>query len=920
MIEKLSEDKLKALSVTGDTIVEANAGTGKTKLIVEKLISLIETGYRIDEIALITFTEAAAGELKERVKKRIQEETRKGKKQFEEAILYFPSAPISTIHAFCYDILKRFGFRYGYFDIDCELLTEIEAENFLEEAIFEVIEKTDTDSLKRIIRKISTDYISGLNTLVNFIKESIKHRTRYAVFQDNFSAETMFENVKTFFDAITDGNGFQFTEPIIKRYKIERKLADEILAILLKCYQTYEGIKKRHKKAGYNDLLEITYRMLLNSENAREEVAQTFKYIIVDEFQDTDPFQWKILKLLKKTSNPPSLFIVGDPKQSIYRFRSADVSIWNEASQQMKNRCFLTKNFRSGKNLLSFFNEVFDKVYNKTERKLDIELLFHPFEGNLPGGEVISVEFKREEEFIEKALALTLERSKTKKIGVIGRTRSSLAGFEKVLRENGIVFSVIGSNPFSTTGVEETLYLLKWLKDKNDLKSLFFFLSSRFCGLNHHEALSFIKKGTTGDEKKDKSLKELLEKIEEIRNLKDREPHTVLINRVLQHTAFADMLFILDKESYFSILELIKEIARFEAENAVPFDRMVEFVEELKNSKDSGSTITSEEKNGYFLMTIHGSKGLQFDDVILLPWKRRPSASNFCFTSIGFGIKLFHEKRKEKDEIKKFEASPFFYMLRKVDEYFDYLESKNLVYVSMTRAIERIILGFNPSKRNGKIPYGMNLDFLKELIEKYKIKQIPDKNQKTAEDKISLSTIPEKEIKPIKVIRPSTENIEISRQKESTPETAAPEGMSPTEYGTIVHLLCEAFVNGANREDAISFATAHLTKPPVGLIEKLTAAYDFLNETLSFLQNAKAEIDVKHFENNTFYSGRIDILLETDKGVEVWDVKTGFFKESLFNHYKEQLNFYKKILESAGKKVTSMKLLYIDERKVIKIQ
>ncbi|WP_456397231.1 UvrD-helicase domain-containing protein [Desulfurobacterium sp.] len=912
----LSEDKEKALKTLEDTIVEANAGTGKTRLIVEKVISLIEKGYRIDEVVLITFTEAAAGELKERVKNRIYEEVKKGKEKFQEAILLLPSAPISTIHAFCYEILKRFGFRYGYLDMDCKMLTEIEAENMLEEAIFKVISNTDVNLLRNIIKRISSDYIAGLNTLVNFIKDSIKHRTRYAVFQEDFSADSMFSRVKKLFESIIDEN-FLLTETARQNYEIEKKLIEETLTILLECYKSYEETKKEKKKIGYNDLLELTYKMLTENDNAREEVASLYKYIIVDEFQDTDPLQWKILKLLKQTSNPPTIFIVGDPKQSIYRFRSADVSIWNEASGYMKNQCFLTENFRSGKELLSFFNTIFNNIYNQDEKKLGIELSFLPFKGEIPGGEILSVEFSKEEEFAEKAIALTLERSKNKKIAVIGRSRSSLTIFEKLLRKKGIVFSVIGSNPFLTEGVNEFLYLLKWLKDKDDLKSFFFFLSSRFCGLNHHEALTFIKENTTGDEKKDKELIKLLEKLEIIRQQKDKELHTILLNRILETTGFIEMLSVLDRESYFSILELVKEVANFEIENAVPFDSMVDFIEELKNSKDAGVNITSEDKNGYFLMTIHGSKGLQFNDVILLPWKRNPTNSFFRFTSTGFGIKLFYDKNNKTTPKEEFEASPFFFMLKTVDDYLDYLEAKNLVYVSMTRAIERLIIGINIRESGKRFPYGKNLDRLVPIVEKYKVSDFPDiEIPKKKETKFF--TIPEKEINTIKVVYPSIHETE---KKESSTEikTAAPEGMSPTEYGTVVHLLCEAFVKNATKGEAIRYATSQLISPSSVLIKRLEEIYDFLNKKFPQLKEGQAEIDVKYFTDRTFYSGRIDILLETEKGVEIWDIKTGFFNKPLFEQYKEQLFFYKKILEAAGKKVSGLKLLYIDEKKVIEI-
>ena len=916
-MEKLSEDKANVLKFNKDTIVEANAGTGKTKLIVEKFISYLEKGISVDEIVLITFTEAAAKELKDRVKSRIYEEINRGRKEFEKALLYLPSAQISTIHSFCYELLKRFGIKTGYLDIDCEQITDIEIEELLEEAVYSTIAETDLKFLKNLINKVSSDYVDGLRTVVNFIKTSIKHRTRYAIFRESFSVEKMFKSVEESYKRIV--KEFFLSEKAIKNIEKEKKIAENLVYLLKKSFEKYESLKKERKKIGYNDLLELTYKMVKNEDNIREEIAENFRVIIVDEFQDTDPLQWKIIETLReKTSSPPEIFVVGDPKQSIYRFRSADISIWKEAVRKIKNRFYLTTNYRSGKNLLKVFNKTFDLLYNRVEKPLGVELFFEPFEGVIEGGKVETIIYEtyKEREFAEKALKLTYEDSLKEQVAVIGRKRRDLEKFEEVLREYGVTYSTVGTNPFNTYGIREFLHLLRWLKDREDRKSLFLLLSSRFCGLDHYQTLSFIKEGTTGNQSLDNQVKKFIDTLESIRKRKDKELHSILLSELLELTGYMDILSIIDNESYFSILELIKEVSRFEKENYLSFDRMVEEIEKLMNSREKTVQKSPEKENGYFLMTIHGAKGLQFDTVILLPWGKNPPTGKFLYTSVGFGVKLFHIPSQEKEtEEEKFESSPFFYMLKKVDQYLDNIESKNLVYVAMTRAKNRLITALLQTKKELKFPYGSDNSPV-EIFKNFVVNDFPEIKKEDKKDEM-FEVVAEKEIETIPITYPS------KKEKEekfiNKKGTAAPYGISPKEYGTAIHLLCEAFIKGADREKAVSYATGKFQAVKNVLTPKLNEIFTYLEEELSFLKNAQTEVDVKHFNGKEFLSGRVDIILRKKEEVEIWDIKTGYINENSVEEYKKQLKFYKSIFEDYGLKVKALKLLFIDERKILEV-
>lgn len=916
-MNKLSKDKLEVLKADGNIIVEANAGTGKTKLIEEKFISLITAGFTVDEIVTITFTESAAGELKNRIKTRLYDESKKNK-QFKKALLYLPSAQISTIHSFCYEMLKRFGIRYGYFDIDSELISDAEIEEFLEKAIIKVLEEKEFKLLKNIVNKISTDYTEGIRILINFIKESIKHRTRYSIFKKNFSVEFMFEKVKELY-SLLNKNEVTLNAKAIENLNREKAIALKLLKLLEESFYMYEKLKKEESKIGYNDLLEITVKMLENEENLREEIAESFRVIIIDEFQDTDPLQWKMVEILKeKTSSPTQIFVVGDPKQSIYRFRSADISIWNMAKEKLGSSFSLTTNFRSGKNILEIFNKTFDILYNKAETPLGMELSFEYFSGESEKGEAVSIPFYKREEFAEKAIALTYQDSLNGQIAIIGRTRKNLEIFENILREKGITFHTIGANPYDTYGVKELLNLLHYIREPENLKALFLFLSSRFCGLNHNQALLFIKEKTTGENELDTIVNSLVEKVESVKKDIDNEPHSILISKLLNITGYMDMLSTVDEESYFSILELTKEISQIEQKKYISFDTLIDEIEKITAARDKTPNKVVGRQNGFFLMTIHGSKGLQFDSVILAPWTNFPKNSRFLYTSIGFGVKLFYTPKLEKEtEEEKLENSPFFHMLKKIDSYLDDIEKKNLLYVAMTRAKRKLILGLKKTQKGYTFPY-INNTQLSKLFENFII-DVPVINLKIEEKGEKVHTIISREkTETIPVIYPS--KIE-NGEKKNLPrkKIAAPPGIPPEDYGTAVHFLCEAFINGADKKSAIDFATAKFKEKREILEPRLKEIFDYLEKELNILKGAKTEVEVKHFSENKFFSGRADIVLEYEDGVEIWDIKTGFINGNNIENYKKQLYFYKNILENSGQKVKSLKLFFIDERKILEV-
>jgi ATP-dependent exoDNAse (exonuclease V) beta subunit len=877
-------------------IVEANAGTGKTTLIVDKYVDLLLKGYSPENIVLITFTEAAASEVRDRVKNKIYSLLVKGEDSLQDALIYLPSAPIGTIHSFCFNILKTYGFRYRFFDIDSKLLSDVEVEELLDFAVFNAIGSTNPAMLSEVFKHISVDYIDAFNVVVRFIKETIKHRTRYLPIFKGFDVDLMVNSIFSKFCKLSE---CELSEKGKGNLEKEKLLIKGIVDLLREAFSIYEDEKIKRLRVGYNDLLEKTLEFLRNFDNAKEEIVSDLRFIMVDEFQDTDPIQWEIIKELTRTKTPPGLFLVGDPKQSIYRFRSADISIWKDAKSFVKN-CFpLVKNYRSKKELLSFFNKLFSRVYDG-EKRLGIEVGFNRFlEEGEEGGNVYFIDFETFDEFARKTVPIVIERANKEKVGIIGRTRKDLAVFEKVLRELGVDFSVLSSNPFDTYGVREVMHLLKFIADSENSKEKFFVLTSRFVGLSHSEAINCINREETCPD----GVKEFLSLIDNFRKLKDTQLHSVFINRLLDETGYYDMLYMVDKESYFSLLEFVNEIARFESENFIGFEELIGYLESLISSRDRTLSMKTDFKKGILLTTIHGSKGLEFETVVAIPWRKGGGGRRYLFTNLGIAIRLFSEDKKD------FNDSPLFNALSEINSYLDFQEEKNLLYVCFTRAMDNLILGLRKVKGDLEFPYG-NFDFKAKpsTFDAERVIEVFRDEEKLIPLKYTPSEF-------LRTLYPS------SHQKVTTTEKNPflPEGMDPRDYGNAVHALCEAFIRGGEKEESVAYAVNKLYSPGKDLIRRLKSIYDLLGSNYRFLIGADVEVPFTYLRGKEVIRGRIDLLLKTERGYEIWDIKTGLFNRELFNVYSEQLKLYRDAFEKAGYKISSLKLFYIDENRVIPV-
>ncbi len=332
----------------GFHLLEASAGTGKTFSIEHIYVRLVLESLEVEQILAVTFTRAAARELKTRIRARLEKAlaliqakeptgdylslyfgSEEAIHRLTDALATFDRCQIFTIHGFCYRILKEFAFEA------------------------KVGSLSDPDEGKKNSEKLRQ---AVFDFLENGIEETI------------LCAKQLVPLLKQ----------FKSVEQIIEKLlEIERKETEECKAALH--LNSLEGVFSI-LRAAWNPIAEklfeqeenlnpdeilIRMRRAIESETFADLVHRKYSAVVVDEFQDTDAMQWEIFRRLFLEKPVRALYLVGDPKQSIYRFRKADVYTYLKARDLLgeKNLYYLDTNFRSSKDLIGALNALFSREW-----------------------------------------------------------------------------------------------------------------------------------------------------------------------------------------------------------------------------------------------------------------------------------------------------------------------------------------------------------------------------------------------------------------------------------------------------------------------------------------------------------------------------------------------------------------------------
>ncbi|MBK3332102.1 UvrD-helicase domain-containing protein [Persephonella atlantica] len=951
----------------------ASAGTGKTHSLVYNLIQkVIDEDISLKDVLILTFTEKAAAEIKDRISKEIIKRLSKPgtdnrqKIKLHKQIVFLSSSFTGTFHSVFLRILKKFphisGIDNSYRIIDNlqpflidmfdrfiqrdleqnpeeweEIVNLFEGKPFRLFKIFssmyiqrlklvkEQINNNDLDTIKKEIKTLKKEIEIWIDTLVDRYPEILEypvffhtpiHQLKKQI--ENPSSLKIGDRLikKQLKNASQKEKEYfqKFVKPVLTDgsfLKIERKIVEtgkklSILAkdyngkvILRKFYQFLEFVekfKKEEKLIDFNDILEKT-ASLIENRSIREQLKSSFRYIFVDEFQDTDVVQAEILK--KISSN--NLYIFGDPKQCIYTWRDADLNVYFSFLKEMKfEDRFLQINHRSSKGLVDFFNRLLSSqnflshIDNKFKKSVASNYLSDREEIKL-------FQIKSENICIDKEADLTAylitkitsEGYSFKDITILFYRNKDLQFFREHLLRKGIpVSGTSDNNLFKTREVQTVINIFKVIHNSDDRLSILNVLKSPLLMVEDKEIF----------DRKDSLFSFDYPLINLIKNIISKK-HSLSLEQIIDLIyEKTDILqrFALMKNGKMAVknLEKLRNIAYRLCREGFSLYHFISYVE--TGYEREAETV---EENSVQLLTMHRSKGLQNKVVIIPLISKEPArielrdihvinnrpAINIT-TAVSREIHIYENRLKE--EIRA--------------------ENERLFYVAVTRAKEKLFF-VSSGRKNNKNSFMNILSSVTIPTEEIEHPEEITVKQKIPTDKIlrNIEEIEKLENKGKKVLldRKPEKFVSVSKLMDKSNEHEGKGGETAVYVGILTHSVLENInLNDFCLEEAKAVAQHLSSNIPENIRETvLSQVIKLLNRYQNShidreLKNAK--ILFKEFpfvikENGRFVEGRIDLIYQKKNTIYVMDFKTNRYeteeeKKKILKQYEKQKDYYLK--------------------------
>jgi DNA helicase-2/ATP-dependent DNA helicase PcrA len=595
------EQRLAAETTEGPILILAGAGTGKTRAITFRMANLIARGTPAECILAVTFTNKAAEEMQNRV----------------SDLLLRAGVPtdrpwLSTFHSLCARLLRSEASSAGL------------PPNF---SIFD-----DSDQLSAIKLAINTLNLADDDLQPRVILSQISFAKNHAKTPEMLRSEA-------------------FTADA-------RHTAD--------IYAQYEKILAQSKALDFDDLLLRSARLLHDSALVREKWQRRFQYIHVDEYQDTNRVQYDLLRLL--TGPHQNICVVGDEDQSIYRWRGADVSILLSFSRDFPGAKVirLERNYRSTQSILDAAGAVVKNNPDRLGKTLRAE---QPAGANLRYFEARDAQ--AEAEFVAEELQKLLDDDSDQTCAVEYRTNFQSRAFEEAFRRRGVRYKLVGGFSFyKRAEVQDALAYVRLAVHPDDDIAFLRVLNvpPRGIGKTSVEALrdaarkdssslwtsmeDFVTATTAG--RAVAPLRAFMELVARIQSAQNEKEPADFIRFVLDESGYMAMLKDRNSPEDVARIENLQELTRAVAESTDAGESFSDFLDAAALVSDADSF---EGKPGVTLITLHSTKGLEFDHVFLTGMEE-----NICPHS------------------------------RSVNEEKGVEEERRLVYVGMTRARKTLTL------------------------------------------------------------------------------------------------------------------------------------------------------------------------------------------------------------------------------------
>lgn len=827
-------------------VVSAGAGTGKTYVLVNKYMDLLESfgwqnpdsinGISVLNILALTFTDKAAAEMKERIRSEL--EKREGA-FWEKSRLEFLIAPVQTFHSFCASVLREFPFEAGLepsfnvldqeessriFSLSFQELIHTPAEEEIKDSLIRNLSVVGEYSLEKITRYLyshredAEEFFFQLDSnpdavisrwqeeIQKFREQEVDNLRNNKKFSDmvisllGFAAMDIpaddkamiyLQDVKPFLESLLEtdnpdkfldaassflqeslkgGSKKNWSEDLLKELRETNKTLNELLKkdieyirktefipenpfniltlrFLADLNRTFSRfctiIEKKKSDAGgidFYDLIRYTKKLFrTNHDTVASYYKDRYRYILIDEFQDTDPAQFEIVNTIIGEPSPEvnSLFIVGDPKQSIYLFRDADVTRFRDAQNLITGACNgknipLDVCFRSSPEVVSFVNTLFSRLFHTAEKPWEftydfiqvsnerknhegsVTLILIQKDAEVPECEVISQHIEtlikeqttvyeegiRDEDgnrtFVERAaiygdIAILLER------------RTHLGHFIHSLAIRNIPYYVHkGTGFYNRQEILDLISLISVLYRPYDDIHMVGLLRSPYFGLSDLEILQISRyAGSSFLEKIFNSSKEYPKFAQVYTHLtgwmqcSGRLRLVPLIRSVLiKSGVMAVYGGLVEGDQIISNIEKLLDIIRTKEEIGkyqLP-DLVIDLYDALDREEEEGEAMIDDpDLDAVTVMTIHAAKGLEFPIVFIPEMTARPNLDQGPVL-LGSSRSLMGVVLPDPENNLESTKTPIYRLLKKELDYKLLAEKKRLLYVALTRAADHLIM------------------------------------------------------------------------------------------------------------------------------------------------------------------------------------------------------------------------------------
>ena len=1025
---KWTEEQMLAI-VKGNTniIVSAGAGSGKTAVLTQRVITNLKKGMHINELLILTFTNNAAMEMKTRIKKAILEDD-----EIKNEAKLTDSADITTFDAYVLSLVKKYHYLLNL-DSDITLIDSSIIKKKKKDFIEEIFEELFTQKNEKFIKFVTDfgtknarqtkkiilnlDYSFDLITkkedyLNNYIEsyynknnlDNLFHQFENTLLKRVESIKNLLLNLSFEVDSDYYDKIYKTLEPLLKssnyqeiRSNLDFKLsplrnasdkakyykeqiskiikdlksltefheqvlkddllktkeyAEVIIEILLKLTQKVNAYKYEYQVFEFNDISKFALKILDENEDIRNELKNYYKEIMIDEYQDTSDVQEQFIKYIENNN----VYMVGDIKQSIYRFRNANPDIFKIKYDAYKDgnngfKIDLNKNFRSRGEVLDSINQIFnhimdDNIGNANYIK-EHQLIFgnNTFieEGNnnynnnleiynyLPDPNftkeemeafIIANDIKKKVTSNYEVFDKTLRPCKYSDFCILIDRTTAFDTYKKIFDFLNVPINIYKDDNIMIS--DETSLINNIIKFIINIKNNRFNETSRFCFASIARSYLYqLDDQTIYDTISQNKINEseIYEIAYNISKNLDSLSNEEIIKKIIYDYKFYEKMIIAGNLNYRSII-LDNLIIKFKELNKVNMTiyEVNDYLDSLINDEESIKIPALLNKNDSVIITnIHKSKGLEYK-ICYFPSLHKEfnlmDLNNRIIFNTKFGLILPNYDNGFK--------STFVNFLNKETYIKDEISERiRLLYVALTRAKEKMIMVTNliqndncTTDENGIIDYLTRINYrsYKDILEsvypyihKY-IENIdlPEINIGYKYSQKNTINIDIEDNHKIIVNKKEyiSELINEEHYSKSENKLITPTEVANMEYGTHMHYILE---NTDFKNPDYSLLTNEEQEITQGLLN---------NKIMSNIKDANIyhEYEFIYENNKQIKTGIIDLMLEYPDHIDIIDYK---LKNTNDPAYLKQLNGYKEYIENKNNKPTYIYLYSLLNKELI---